>query len=400
MLLLVAVVAAGGIGYWWWQRPPPPDRLVLRPASFADLPGWQQDQVSQALPALLRSCGPRLRQPKDRRLGLAGSSGDWAEACAAAQALPGGDDAAARQFFETYFRPVQVTNRGAARGLFTGYFEISVNGSLTRSARYHVPLYLRPPDLVAVDLGDFRPEWKGQRLAGRVVGGALKPYPDRSAIVAGALADRGLELVWLDDPVDAFFLEVQGSGRVTLDSGGELAVGYAAQNGRPYVSIGRELIVRGDMQRGQVSLQTLRAWLAAHPDQAQDVMNLNPSYVFFRRLRGDGPLGAEGVALTPGRSLAVDRHYLPLGVPVWLDATRPAVDDQAPDQPLQRLLVAQDTGGAIRGPVRGDVFWGHGADAAAIAGRMQNTGRYWLLLPKVVAARDLADAATATASRQ
>jgi len=227
------------------------------------------------------------------------------------------------------------------------------------------------------DLGQFRDTLRGERIAGRVEGGRLHPYPDRGTIDRGALAGRGLELLWVDDAVDAFFLQIQGSGRVTMADGSVIRVGYDGQNGHPYVAVGRVLIQRGIMTPEQVSMQSIRAWLAANPTAAPDLLRENPSFVFFRELTGDGPVGAQGVALTPGRSLAVDPRFLPLGAPMWLDVEDPRV---AGDR-IRRLVVAQDTGGAIRGPVRGDLFWGHGAAAEDAAGRMRSQGRYWLLLP-------------------
>jgi membrane-bound lytic murein transglycosylase A len=295
--------------------------------------------------------------------------------------------AAARAFFESEFRPFAATNPGEAAGLFTGYYEPTLYGSRRRHGRFTVPLFARPPELVTVDLGRFRPDWKGRRIAGRVVAGALEPYPDRAAIAAGALAGRRLEIVWVDDPVDAFFLEIQGSGRVELAEGGAIRLGFAAQNGHPYTPIGRELVARGALRKDEVSLQSIRRWLADHPHAAPEVMAKNASYVFFERGEGEGPVGTEGVVLTPGRSLAVDTAFLPLGLPLWLAGTVPSPAAAAPDRALRRLLVAQDTGGAIRGPVRGDVFWGHGEEAAAVAGRMKNPGRLWALLPKGLAAR-------------
>jgi membrane-bound lytic murein transglycosylase A len=235
-----------------------------------------------------------------------------------------------------------------------------------------------------VDLGRFRPDLKGKRIAGKVVDGSLVPYPDRREIEAGALSGRKLEIVWVDDPVGAFFLHVQGSGRVRLADGGELRLGYAAQNGHPYTAIGRELIDRGELRSEDVSLQTIRAWLEAHPGQARELMERNASYVFFQQVKGEGPLGAQGVPLTPGRSLAVDLNFVPLGVPLWLVAGAPSPLEGEPDRKLRRLVVTQDTGGAIRGPIRGDVFWGFGEEAEAIAGRMKHRGRYWMLLPKTL----------------
>lgn len=367
---------------------PPPDRLDLAEASWGALPGWHADETAAALPALRRSCAVWRQRPAGDAVGTAGVAGtvaDWLPLCDAVAAVPAGDHAAARATLERLARPVAVTNRGEATGLFTGYYEPTLRGSRTRGGPFQIPLYVRPPELVQVDLGRFREDLRGRRVAGRVVDGELLPYHDRSGIDEGALAGRGLELVWVDDPVDAFFLEIQGSGRVELAGGGTLRVGYAAQNGHPYTAIGRELVARGAMPLEQVSMQSIRDWLAANPREAVEVMRVNASYVFFRELTGEGPLGAQGVALTPGRSLAVDPRFLPYGPPLWLATTYPAAAPGEEGAPLQRLMVAQDTGGAIRGPVRGDVFWGPGDEAAEIAGRMRQEGRLWLLLPRTVA---------------
>jgi membrane-bound lytic murein transglycosylase A len=285
-------------------------------------------------------------------------------------------------FFETHFEPFAVTNRGEPEGLFTGYYEPTLDGSRVRTERFSVPLYGRPPELLTVDLGRFREEWRGERLAGRLEGAAVVPFADRRAIHRGALAGRRLEVLWVDDPVDAFFLEIQGSGRVRLPDGEEVRVGYAGQNGHPYTAIGRVLVERGALPRQAVSLQSIRRWLEDHPQWARDLLERNASYVFFRILDGDGPRGAQGVVLSPGRSLAVDRRFLPLGAPVWLTTTVPGPAQGTPEEPFRRLLVTQDTGGAIRGPVRGDVFFGPGEEAAWRAGHLKRPGRLWLLLPR------------------
>lgn len=398
--LIVLVLVALGLRFWLSTRAggdeevgdlmdifPAEDRLVLKPAGFADLPGWRGDEVEKAVPALLRSCERIAALPDAAAIDdepYAGTARDWKAACAAASALPPGDRAAARTFFEAHFRPWAAHNNRNPLGLFTGYYEPLLQGSRKRSGRYNVPLYARPPELIMVDLGRFREELKGQRIAGKVEDGNLRPFPDRREIEEGAIDDRKLEIVWVDDAVAAFFLHIQGSGRVQLAEGGEMRLGYAAQNGHPYTAIGKDLIARGALTLENVSLQTIRDWLKAHPEEAAAVMQKNASYVFFQVLEGDGPLGAEGVPLTPGRSLAVDRSYIPLGAPVWLVAGIPSPKENEPDRTLRRLLVAQDTGGAIRGPVRGDVFWGFGGDAEAVAGRMKHRGRVWLLLPKTV----------------
>jgi membrane-bound lytic murein transglycosylase A len=383
----------------WWQRAaswacaacivllaacettPPPPQLILRPARFADLPGWSVDRQGDGLAALQRSCTRIIASRRDQPTGPTGYArpvAAWRAACEEALRLDPADHAAARAFLERAFIPFAATDHDVADGLFTGYYEPELRGARAPDARYKVPLHGRPADLVTVDLALFKPEWSGQRITGQLVNGTLKPYPTRAEIEAGALRNTKSEIVWVDDAVDAFFLQVQGSGRVLFDDGSIMRVGYSAQNGQPYVAIGRELIARGALTRENVSMQSIRAWLAAHPDEAASVMNLNPSYVFFRTLDGDGPLGSEGVVLTPGRSLAVDRAFLAMGLPVWLDAEDPL----DPAARLQRLVVAQDTGGAIRGVVRGDLFWGHGPDAAERAGRMRSRGRYWVLLPR------------------
>lgn len=359
--------------------PRPPERLILSPAAFADLPGWTADDPAGALPALRASCARILTGPDDRPVGPDGVGGrvtDWRPACAAMAVAPA-DAAGARRAVEGAFRVWAATGVERAEGLFTGYYEAELRGTRHPDGRHAFPLYRRPPDLVEVDLGQFRDTLRGERIAGRVEGGRLRPYPDRGTIDRGALAGRGLELLWVDDAVDAFFLQIQGSGRVTMADGSVVRVGYDGQNGHPYVAVGRVLIQRGIMAPEQVSMQSIRAWLTANPAAAPDLLRENPSFVFFRELTGDGPVGAQGVALTPDRSLAVDPRFLPLGAPMWLDAE----DPRAPGERIRRLVVAQDTGGAIRGPVRGDLFWGHGPAAEDAAGRMRSQGRYWLLLP-------------------
>jgi membrane-bound lytic murein transglycosylase A len=367
-------------------KPPPPDRLTLAATGFEQLPGWRADAQGEAVLALRRSCAAFAKLADDSSIGpggLAGQAADWRAPCEAAGRVDPADSDAARRFFETEFTPFALANNDERTGLFTGYYEAELHGSRQREGKFTTPVLKRPPDLVMVELGLFRPDWRGERIAGRVESGQLKPYASRAEIERGALAQRKLELLWVDDPVDAFFLQIQGSGRVILPDGGVVQLGYDGQNGRAYVPIGRLLADRGLLPREDVSMQSIRTWLAAHPDDAASLMNENPSYVFFREQRGEGPLGAQGVALTPGRSLAVDRSFLALGAPLWLDAADPA---EAGGR-LRRLVIAQDAGGAIRGPVRGDVFWGYGKAAAERAGMMKDRGSYYLFLPRNVAGR-------------
>jgi membrane-bound lytic murein transglycosylase A len=361
---------------------PPKAELSLQPAVLDDLPGWNQDNVAAAIPALVKSCARRLAQPPTAKVGpdgIGGTVADWRAPCAEANRVPPGDDRAARRYFARWFQPWLVTSSGAAEGLFTGYYELLLNGARHRGGASQTPILRRPADLVMVQLGLFRPEWRGERIAGRVVAGNLMPYPTRAEIERGALDTDRLALYWVADPVDAFFLEIQGSGKVRLPDGSTVSVGYDGQNGRPYVSIGKLLVERGALTSEQVSLDTIKQWIRAHPAQGKALLDDNPSYVFFRDVKGETPIGAEGAVLTAGRSLAVDRAFLPLGVPIFLDASDGG-------EPLRRLVIAQDTGGAIRGPVRGDLYWGFGADAEREAGAMKARGRYFLFLPRTNAA--------------
>ena len=366
---------------------PESDRLVLRPVSFHDLPGWEADDLGAALQALQRSCAALEERADDEPLDIAalgGRVGDWRAICTAAAGLEG--EAQARSFFEAHFTPYEASNGTEAEGFFTGYFEPELRGATQAGGRYAVPLYGRPHDLVTVDLGLFRPDLAGDRLAGRVADGALEPYATRAEIDGGALAAQGLELVWVDDPLDAFFLHIQGSGRIAFEDGTTRRLAYAATNGHNYVAIGRRLVDLGALSREDVTMPAIRDWLAKNPERTSEVMQENASYVFFRWLEdgqgADGPVGTQGVPLTAGRSLAVDRRFVPMTAPIWLESAAPDPDPAREDRPLRRLMVAQDTGGAIRGPVRGDVFWGTGAEAGSVAGRMKHEGRYWLLLPR------------------
>ena len=350
------------------------DRPVFRNVPFSTLPGWSADDHAAALPALLRSCPPMEK----RGVEGFGSTATWRAICSEARAITPGDRRAARAFFERNFQPAEVSGRDGTDGLITGYFEPELRGARKRGGAFTVPLHVRPPDLVAVNLGRFNKDLKGKRIAGRVVKGQLIPYHDRRQIERGALHGKKLELVWVDSAADAFFLHIQGSGRIRLQSGTVMRVGYAGTNGQPYTAIGRELIARGVVPREKMSMQAIRGWMAANPAEGAKLMRTNKSYVFFRTLTGPGPLGAQGVALTPERSIAIDRAILPMGLPVWIDTSLP----DATATPFRRLMVAQDTGGAIKGAVRADVFWGPGARAARLAGGMKSPGRYWFLRPR------------------
>ena len=370
---------------------PQKEELTLRAVPYGQLDGWQRDDMRGSVRAFQRSCRAMVRRSDDRGVGpdaRMGTIGQWRGPCETALALDADtlrkDDA--RAFFQSDFTPYLVGNGKTSEGLFTGYYEPELRGNLTRDGKYQTAIYLKPDDMVSVDLGEFSDELKGKKLVGRLSGSSLKPYYDRAEIEGGALSGRDLEMVWVDDAVDAFFLQIQGSGRVVLPDDSVLRIGYAATNGQAYYAIGRELIERGALTRETVSLQTIRKWLHDNPDEADAVMNTNASFVFFQPLKTDpddpdaGPLGSQGVALEPGRSLAVDRRFHAMGVPVWLETS----DPMNADRTFHRLMVAQDTGGAIRGPVRGDIFFGPGEDAALFAGHMNRTGQKFILLPKVI----------------
>lgn len=350
---------------------------------FADLPGWDRDDPRGALRALQKSCAVFEKRapdvfinPSDLKIPV----GAFRTACAS---MPQNADAdTAARYIETYFAPYAVDTELGNVGLFTGYYEAMLNGSRVKTDRYSVPLHKRPDNLVMVELGEFRPHLRGERIAGFVDNGKLQPYADRAAIETGALSGKNLELVWVDDADAAFFLHIQGSGRVALPDGTTMRVGYDGQNGHVYTAIGRELIARGELTPQNTNLQSIRDWLKAHPVDAVELRRKNPSYIFFRELTGDGPIGAQNVALTPTRSLAVDPRFVPYGAPVFLDVPHPVKADLR----IQRLMVAQDTGGAIRGPVRGDFFWGAGPKAEENAGPMKARGRMWVLLPRDVPA--------------
>jgi len=356
-------------------------KLSLEAASFSSLPGWNKDDLQTFAHAYSKSCNRILKAREDKQFGAlveAGNYARWQKPCREFLAMINPDNQTLHTFFENYFTPHAVLADNEPEGLFTGYYEASLKGSRTKTDKYNIPLHARADDLVMAQLGEFREDLKGRRIAGRIIDGKLKPYESREDIVNGDYPYNDKVVVWVDNAIDAFFVQIQGSGIVELAEGGTMRIGYAGQNGHPYYAIGRELIKREQLTKENVSLQTIRAWLEANPDQADEIMNTNASYVFFKELEGEGPLGGEGIALTAGRSLAIDRSLLAYGMPVWTDIAPPI---EGIDR-LQKLMVTQDTGGAIRGPVRGDVFWGFGAQAEKLAGPMKSKGRYWILIPK------------------
>lgn len=350
------------------------DQARLERVSYSDLSGWRDDDQAAVLTALQKSCSVWKNKGKGAAVAYGSTVADWLPLCATAANL---GTSSAREFFEEWLRPYRLSGNNGADGLFTGYYEAMLRGSQQRTLQASTPLYAMPDDLLSADLGLFKRDLAGQKIVGKVSGKKFVPYDDRAEIVAGSLTERAKVLAWVDDPVAAFFLAIQGSGQVAMADGKVLHLGYAGSNGRAYVAIGKLLADEGAIAR-PVTMEKIRAYLADQADKAEKVMSRNPSYIFFREIGGEGPLGAMGVALTPGRSLAVDPAYVPLGLPLWLDTT------DGKGSTLRRVMVAQDTGGAIKGVVRGDVFWGAGAEAEAHAGAMQNAGQLYILLPKSV----------------
>jgi membrane-bound lytic murein transglycosylase A len=352
------------------EPPTPPEepRGRIARVDWNALPGWRDDELPNALQAFIKGCDPLAKKPA------------WQQACAAAFVTPM-DRQSVAAFFIKHFDPYQIVSAtdDSPNGLVTGYYEPLLQGSRTPTKRFRYPVYGQPQDLLTIDLSSVYPDLKHRRLRGRIEGNKVVPYYPRADIDNGQEPLRGLEIAWVDDAVDLFFLQIQGSGQIQLENGERMRVGYADQNGHPFRSLGGVLIRRGEMKLENASMQGIKEWARRNPKRIQEFMNTNPSYVFFRELPRDlsGPLGSLGVPLTPERSLAVDPRVVPLGAPVYLSTTYP----NSPT-PLNRLMVAQDTGGAIAGAVRADFYWGFGDEAGQLAGRMKQTGNMWVLLPK------------------
>jgi membrane-bound lytic murein transglycosylase A len=344
----------------------------LEKANWADLTDWDTDDASSALTAFEQGCS------------ILRTRSEWLPVCDRASALVmrkfSRTDAS--DFFKTAFTPYRVVNANdSVTGTVTGYYEPLLRGSRTRTDEFRYPIYSAPQDMVSIDLSEVYPDLKHRRLRGRLVDNKLIPYYDRSEIDSPSTPLKGLEIVWVDNAVELFFLQIQGSGQIQLPDGSRIRLGYADQNGHPFRSLGGLLIRRGELRAHQASMQGIKAWAARNPKKVQRYMNGNPSYVFFKEIpnSGTGPIGTLGVPLTAERSIAVDARVIPLGVPVFLSTTFPGSD-----KPLNRLMVAQDTGGAIAGGVRVDFYWGFGDEAGAIAGRMKQQGMKWVLLPNGV----------------
>ncbi|MCF8473498.1 MAG: MltA domain-containing protein [Emcibacter sp.] len=355
---------------------------------YEDLENWTSDQQENALLAFKKSCTVFLSLPPEKPIlpqNLGGTAEDWQSPCQVAEGLKSPTNQEARLFFEQEFTILSFAED--KEGLFTGYFAPEYKGSHYPTEEYRYPLYGMPEDLKILDLGKFNLELQGKTIVGQIKDGDFVPYADRENIEKGALQDQKLELVWLKDPADAFFMHIQGSGVIRYENGEQKLFGYAGKNGKDYQAIGRFLVESGEISKENISMQAIRAWIEHNPIEAKRLMWKNPSYIFFKPRNGFLPVGSFNVELTEGRSLAVDPSYVPLGIPLWLDVR--ASSENSP--PLQRLVVAQDTGGAIKGRVRADVYWGIGETAGHIAGHMKDKGQYYFLIPNILAQKILSE---------
>lgn len=353
------------------------------PVSWAALPSWKDDDLSALWPVFVNNCKGLMRPVGGSLVQQARATPRaWQPVCAAAAELDLRTSTEVRAFIETHLQPWRLLDAEGkpARNTVTGYYEPVVRGSRKRGGAYQWPLYEPPRDLLTIDLGSVYPELAGKRVRGKLEGRRVVPYDTRAQIAANPQRQPPA-IVWLDDPVEAFFLQVQGSGRVWLDDGGVIRVAYADHNGRPYVSIGKWLADQGELPLAQTSMQNIKAWAQRDPHRVQEMLNVNPAMVFFREERladpNLGPKGAYGIPLAGRRTIAVDTRYVPLGAPVYLATTMPASSE-----PLRRLVFAQDTGAAIKGAARADFFWGSGEEAGMLAGRMKQNGEMWVLWPK------------------
>lgn len=357
-------------------------KLVLKKTSYNKLSGWKKDKVHKALPALQKSCALVLKRPDHYDMGMGCTASDWKEACAAITGLQNPSTQDLRTTLETHFVPYLVQDKDKDHGMMTGYYEAEIKGSPVRTAKFNIPVYGRPLDLVsAEDMGTFNPSLSGRRISGRIRNGTIVPHYSHGEILKGALKNKGLELFWTDSQVDLFFMQVQGSGRVVMTDGTTKRYGYSGANGHPYKSVAKELIDMGEMTLDTASMQTIRKWFQQNPKRLHEILAKNPSYVFFKEAElkdvNGGPVGAQNLQLTPKRSIAIDKKYIPLGIPLWVVTNHPGKNKK-----FEKLVVSQDTGGAIKGVVRADIFWGAGPKASAYAGNMKHQGKLYVLLPK------------------
>ncbi len=364
--------------------PPEVSGAQYLPVKWADIPGWATDDHLAAFKTFQDSCRPiNAATPRPDESKVIGDT--LRHPCTVARHRRVASEYAARHFFETYFQPVQISRLGEDDGFVTGYYEPIVDGSRTRTDVYNVPVYLRPSNLFVKGFSQTSSSLPNKGQVFRKIGRRkLVPYYDRGEIEDGAIAGRGLEICWLKNQTDLLFMQIQGSARVKLDDGSVIRLNYDAHNGFPYTPVGRVLIERNIIPREQMSMQRIRQWMEDNPDGAKDLRRQNRSYVFFREVNlsdKDEPLGAQGVPLTPGRSIAVDRFLHVYGTPFFISGQLP-LESESAQTAFQRLMVAQDTGSAIIGPARADIYFGAGVEAGRVSGRLRHPARFVMLMPR------------------
>ncbi len=380
VVFLVIIILLFSLGFWGGIKKTPlqsvpekiiaknfyddiPADLILIPVDFSQLEGFDDDQISNALPALEKSC-----------IVLEKRYIQWQTFCKKLKETPFFDDHQLRSFLKREMQPFSVNHKMS--GVFTGYYEPEIEGSLVKTQEYDVPVYALPDDIFRINLGDFNPKYKGEIIFGRLENKDVKPYLTRREIEDPETTMPAEIIAWVKEPAELFVLQIQGSGVLKLPDGNKIGIGYAGNNGHPFTGIGSIMARKGLLKKGVYTMAEIKKWLIAHPKEAKELMQENDRYIFFKKMEKTGAVGSLGVPLTAGRSLAVDPSYIPLGSFLWLQTKSP--DGTS----LNRLMTAQDTGSAIKGPVRGDFFWGNGEKALEMAGRMKSYGSYFMLLPK------------------
>ena len=383
ILTSVILVLIGTTVYWFWPQSAEPS-LTLKSVPFQDLPGWQDSDPRKAMIALNYSCKALLHMPQNKAIGtslIPLAAQDLWPACQELAAYPTPTKETARKFFERYFAPILIEkSHNQVKGLFTGYYMPLLKAAKSKSKIYSAPLYGVPNDLVSANLNLFDTQCQS-KIIGRVADHRLVPYFTRAEIESGAIKGKAEILAWVESPLERLILEIEGSGVLVYANGEKQYIGHATQNGRHYLSLPQLMIQKGYFEKKDASYSRIRKFFKTHPELVKPLLNQNESFVFFRILKTNQVVGSEGVPLTPGISMAVDLHYIPLGLPLWLNTQYYSTAVEAYEK-LERLMIAQDTGGAIRGPVRGDFFWGEGSRAVQNAGQMQSEGTYWVLLPR------------------
>ncbi|MBJ26543.1 MAG: murein transglycosylase [Alphaproteobacteria bacterium] len=385
-LITLVFVTAGCVPLT--ETPSLTNNIRFEPTNFSNIPYWDDDDHEIALEAFNRSCKAILNNPYDTNITTQNphKNKNWFAVCEIASTLERANNNAAKKFFEKFFVPYSVGQGSIKEGLFTGYYEPVIRGSLSRSERYNVPLYGIPSDMISIKLNEFSDDFPDKVITGRLQGSKFVPYYTRSDIENGKAGLQGSEIAWLEDYTDSFFLHIQGSGQILFEDGSRKRISYAASNGHKYFAIGRKLIQDGEIPKTEISMQRIREWLKQNPSRAKSLTEQNPSYIFFRWNNNTntkvGPIGSQGIPLTSGRSIAIDRRFFTFGTPIWLKTKIPAAQENK-KQDIYRLVIAQDTGSAIKGIIRGDLFIGTGDEAGEIAGKMKEIGRYWVFLPKI-----------------